>query len=309
MTDNRKKPAAKRDTGQPAAKARPGGPRKPLRQAKSSGPSAMMLTWIAVGVVLAIVAGIVIYSTTKSDAAGAHETLVSAKIFDEVTHVPASVFNEVGVSSPSIEVAGLERTKATNPPLTYTVDGKQIPGAFYWGAEYCPYCAATRWSIILAMSRFGTWNKLYTMSSSPSDVYPNTQTFSFYGTTYTSKYLVFKTFEVEGPVNNGVTLQKTPAKETALVNEFNSSQSFPFMDIGNNEFLTSAAYDPQVLQNLSRGEIAGALDDPSNVITRAIVAEANYIDAGVCATDKLAPASVCDSAGVQDAMKALKLPS
>ena len=30
------------------------------------------------------------------------------------------------------------------------------PELFYYGAEYCPYCAAERWSVVIALSRFGT---------------------------------------------------------------------------------------------------------------------------------------------------------
>ena len=47
-------------------------------------------------------------------------------------------------------------TKVTGSALTF--DGK--PGIFYYGAEYCPYCAAERWPVVVALSRFGTWSNL-----------------------------------------------------------------------------------------------------------------------------------------------------
>ena len=34
-----------------------------------------------------------------------------------------------------------------------TSNGK--PEMLYIGAEFCPYCAASRWSMALALSRFG----------------------------------------------------------------------------------------------------------------------------------------------------------
>ncbi len=39
------------------------------------------------------------------------------------------------------------------------------PEIFYYGAEYCPYCAAERWSLIMAMSRFGEYKDLRLMKS------------------------------------------------------------------------------------------------------------------------------------------------
>ena len=40
------------------------------------------------------------------------------------------------------------------------------------GAEYCPYCAAERWSMIVALGRFGTFSGLQTMRSSSTDSRP-----------------------------------------------------------------------------------------------------------------------------------------
>ena len=59
------------------------------------------------------------------------------------------------------------------------------------GAEYCPYCAAERWALVMALSKFGTFTDLQGTTSSATDTNPSTPTFSFYGSTYTSKYLSF----------------------------------------------------------------------------------------------------------------------
>ena len=47
-------------------------------------------------------------------------------------------------------------TTITGAPLTS--GGK--PEMLYIGAEYCPYCAAERWAMIVALSRFGTFSGL-----------------------------------------------------------------------------------------------------------------------------------------------------
>ena len=31
-----------------------------------------------------------------------------------------------------------------------------LPEMLYMGAEYCPFCAAERWAMVMALSKFGT---------------------------------------------------------------------------------------------------------------------------------------------------------
>ena len=78
-----------------------------------------------------------------------------------IDDVPASVFNTVGVTSPVASVtppqavegpAGADRRPARA--------AQKLPEVLYLGAEYCPYCAAQRWTTIIALSRFGTWSGL-----------------------------------------------------------------------------------------------------------------------------------------------------
>ena len=74
------------------------------------------------------------------------------------------------------------------------------------------------------------------MASSPTDVSPNTPTFSFHKTTYTSPYLVFKSFEAED--RNTAPLQTMPPRELALFNKYNAqTDASRFMDMGNKAFI------------------------------------------------------------------------
>ena len=77
--------------------------------------------------------------------------------------------------------------------LIDTANGK--PQVFYDGAEYCPFCAAARWGMIVSLSRFGTFSGLKTVHSSTTDNPPNIPTWTFYGSTYTSKYINFTPVE------------------------------------------------------------------------------------------------------------------
>src|SRR5580700_3456801 len=80
-------------------------------------------------------------------------------VVDKVTSVPASALDTVGNGGGAV----------TGKPTTIsgsalTSSGK--PEMFYMGAEYCPYCAAERWAMIVALSRFGTFSGLSTVHSS-----------------------------------------------------------------------------------------------------------------------------------------------
>ncbi|HUO47598.1 MAG TPA: DUF929 family protein, partial [Acidimicrobiales bacterium] len=197
------------------------------------------------------------------------------------------------------------------PP--YTVDGK--PAVLYIGGEFCPYCAAERWGLILALSRFGTVTGLQETTSSPWDVHPSTATFSFAKATYSSQYITFAGKEVEGNDTTGVgthtALQSLTPEEQQLWSKYSAhfgiAEGFPFIDIANKVFILGPTYDPTILAGLTQVQIAGALADPSNPITQAVVGTANYITAGICSVTNQQPSSVCTMAGVTAASKALGL--
>jgi len=265
-----------------------------------------LIAWISVGIVVAVAATLVLVKTL--DASSSQRTAfgqTSPPVFRDVTQIPASVFNAVGISSPSIPVVPVQVLTHQKP---LTIDGR--PGAFYYGAEFCPYCAVTRWGMIAALARFGTFDFLNNMRSSATDTAgPNIPTFTFYGVPYHSSYFTFKGYEVED--RNGKALMKIPADLNALVLKYNPSTTFPFMDMNNKVFITQSAFNPLTLQGYTTwSQFASHLDDPSNPVTQAIVTTANYVSAGLCATSSHPPAAVCSSPGVQEAARAigLKLP-
>ncbi len=185
---------------------------KPKRRQRANGA---LLAWVSIGVVVAVVLTVVLVKTLDSSSPEVNKFgPASPTVFHEVTNVPASVFNTIGVTSPTISVvpSTVFGVLKGQPKLVDASTG--LPLAFYWGAEFCPYCAATRWGIIIALSRFGTFDKLYNMFSSATDpAGPNTPTFTFYKVTYTSKYLAFKGYEVED--RNGKKLMTPPANINA----------------------------------------------------------------------------------------------
>ncbi len=298
-------------------KPRPGGRPAPTPQPRRL--SGAMMAWGAVGVVVLIVVVLVIVKVTNGGTSdlGPYTpvTPAPAQVVEDVTNVPASVYNEIGVTSPTVQVAPPIIVKG-QPPLV--IDGKS-PGMLYYGAEYCPYCAAERWAITAALSRFGTWSGLKITASSHTDVDADTHTFSYYGANFTSPYLNFKGIEAVSNVPDGnyyATLMTPTKQEYADVTKYesptyipgsNGQIGFPFISIDNLAIVSGPSYDPGILAGQTWSQIASGLDDPSNQATQAIVATANYISAAICASTANAPSSVCDSPGVKAAAKALKL--
>ena len=70
------------------------------------------------------------------------------------------------------------------------------PAIVFVSEESCPFCAAERWSLAVALSRFGTWSHLGATTSSATDVYPNTATLSFRTAVYRSTELTLRTTEL-----------------------------------------------------------------------------------------------------------------
>ncbi len=298
----------------------PKGGARPGQSQPKRGISGTMLAWGAVGVVIVIVAVLVIVKVTGSSTANLSYTPVTpapASVVNQVISIPSSVYDTVGITSSTIPVSAPTVING-QPPMS--IRGKS-PAMIYYGAEYCPYCAAERWAMTAALSRFGTWSGLKVTASSHSDVYPQTNTFSYYGATLTSPYLAFASIEqyTNVPLASGpgyTTLENPTAEEKAIIAKYSSTTfvpsntqgiGFPFIDINNRVLISGASFDPGALAGLTWQQIASGLNDPTNPVTQAIVATANYISASICSGTKGAPASVCTSSGVQAAAKALKL--
>ncbi|MHB1905466.1 MAG: DUF929 family protein [Acidimicrobiales bacterium] len=309
-----KKPAAGRPGTRP-------GPQGGARTGRPAG----LFTWIAVGLVVVVVATLVIIKVTSggSSSSGAQAFQpANPAVVSQVTSVPATVFNTIGVNSSAIGVAPPQVMKKL-PFVTVTENGKKLPEILYVGAEYCPYCAAERWATIIALSRFGTWSGLGNMASYSGDIYPNTPTFTFARARYHSKYVAFRSVEMYTNYLNAAKtyyqpFQKLSPEENALFKKYDNckyitgltcqnNESFPFVNFANQVMIVGSSYTPAALDGNTRDQIAQGLTNTQDPITEAIIATANYQSASVCSIDGGQPASVCTSAGVRAAAKKLGL--
>ena len=241
---------------------------------------------IALLAILGIIIGAVVNSNSKSPQAAASSGALPASVQANLS-VPQSVLAQVGIGSSS--------TKALTAGAGSALTAGGKPEMLYIGAEWCPYCAAERWAMAVALSRFGTFSPLSGIHSSATDIYPNTATLTFYHTTYTSNYLVFTPVENQDVSHN--LLQKTTAAQQAIWNKFDPSNGYPFMDFGN-QFIAGTTYSPQVLQGLTWSQIAADLHNPSSPVAQGADGSANLFTAAICRLTGDQPTSVCNAAPV-----------
>jgi Domain of unknown function (DUF929) len=229
-------------------------------------------------------------------------TTLAPGIVASIASVAPSTFDAVGSPGSVVPPTSL----GTGGHILRGTDGR--PVVTYVGAEYCPYCAAERWALAVALSRFGSFSHLSGTQSSGTDVYPNTQTLSFYGSTYSSPYVEFDA--VEEASNRQVggtyqTLQQPTARENALMSRYDTAGTIPFLDIGNRYVINGASFSPQVLQGLSRAQIADQLNDPTSPVAQAIDGTANQITAAIAMVTDNQPSSVSSSPTIAAIEKSL----
>jgi hypothetical protein len=262
---------------------------------------------VPVLLVIAVIATMILIKATGSSGPAARSGSATG-----TTALPASVLASLSVSPATLDSVG--SPAGVVPPSTVSGSGAILRGAngkpvvTYIGAEYCPYCAAERWGLAVALSRFGTFSHLSGTHSASADVYPNTQTLSFYGSSYSSPYVDFQ--PVEETTNQSVggayqALQTPTAAQSSLLTTYDAAGSIPFLDVGNKYVITGASYSPQVLQGLSREQIAAQLNNPSSPVAQAIDGTANYITAAISKVTGSQPSSVADSATIAAIAKKL----
>jgi hypothetical protein len=275
-----------------------------------------IITAGSVIVVIAIVVAFVVIklSTNNPSSSGGSNsvtgTALPASVLKDVTTVPASALNTVGVGSvPSFMAAD----EGGVPPLTkisntaLTSGGK--PDMLYIGAEFCPFCGAERWAMAVALSRFGTFTtQLRGIHSSSTDTDPNTPTLTFYQAKYSSPYLTFT--PVENETRDRGPLQNPTSQQQALWTKYDydpadGSTGYPFIDFGNKYVLKTPTYDPGVLAGMSWAQVAAALHDPSSQVAQGALGSANIITAAICKMTGGKPGNVCTAPGVVKASGSL----
>lgn len=198
-----------------------------------------------------------------------------------------SLANKVG--------AGSSTNLAVSPNSTVPLIINGKPAVVYIGANYCPFCAITRWGLIIALMRFGNFSNLEYMTSSSTDVYANTPTFTFSNSSYSSQYVTFDKYE-EDAGGNLTQIERTIIKNQQFNNPNvigESKQSIPLVDFGNFSIQVGADASPGDIQLYNWSYIVNQLPNPNSSITQAVMGNANIFTAQICKMTNNVPTNVC----------------
>jgi hypothetical protein len=265
------------------------------RKSRRTGPKRSYTPWIIL--TLVVITALVAYYIFTQSGAGAGSSLdgspASPAVLGDLAGVSTTTLNQVGAGGSNVN----SPTAISSSTGSLTLNNK--PEILYMGAEYCPYCGAERWAMIVALDKFGSFNGVEYMQSSATDVYANTPTFTFVNATYTSSYISFVSVEQE--TREEAALQTATSQETAILEQYDSAGTIPFIDFANQYIITSAQYLPSALRvdNSASGtalnwtQIAPQLNNASSVFAQNVDAAANRIISVICKIDGNTPSSVC----------------
>lgn len=253
-------------------------------------------------VVVVVVAFIIIKANQNAAKTGsgtsATGAALPARVIKDITAVPAATLNAIGPGSTvSKTVTSISGGSGGSGGSGTTLMSGGRPEILYIGAEYCPYCATERWSMVVALSRFGTFSGLRGIYSSSTDVNPSTPTLTFYKSTYTSTYLTFIPVETTTEDRN-TPLQTPTAQQAKIWQKYDSAGNIPFIDFGNKYLINQVTYNPAVLKGKTWAQIAAALDDKSSAIAKGADGSANVMTAAICKLTHNKPANVCTSSTI-----------
>ena len=221
---------------------------------------------------------------------------LSQSIMTKLNAVSLSAISGSLTTAPKSNISHINETLLTK---------NNLPRVIYVGADYCPFCAAERWALIIALSKFGTFTNLHYMTSSSSDVYPNTATFTFYNSTYQSPYITFTPVETTTNIPSAsgsyTPLQNMTQTEAKLFSKYDappyvtksSSGSIPFVDMANKYLLVGAQYVPVIIQNKNWNQIISSVYLYNSKISNNILSSAGYLIKDICSITNEKPVSVC----------------
>jgi len=241
-----------------------------------------------------------------------------ARLITEVTTVPVSAVGSVGAGSyaGSLPSSGSPAGSASNSIMIFEGSPSPTgpnarplfsggkPEVLYVATEFCPYCVAQSWPLIVALSRFGEFSGLSTSRSPTFESIPPVDGWTFYGSSYKSPYLAFAPVETHSNVlvspnaNPGDktsyrTLQRLTTAEQAVFHEFDGAGQTPFLDFGGQATTIGSSIIPAALTGLTWNQIAADLRRPATTAGAAVLFSAAALTAELCLLTGNRPAAAC----------------
>lgn len=306
----------KRPTGRPSNyPARTGRPTQRASARQAVQQRRQRNIYMALGSVGLVVLVLAVFITAKlagggkvggGKSTGVGDTLaISPTAEAEVTGVSVADLISNAKAQAKVVISDPSADQAAPPQIikgtSLTKDGK--PEVLYVGAEYCPFCAAERWAIVMALSKFGTFTALRTTASASDDTNANTPTFSFRVASYKSKYLSFVPVELEDNHDNA--LENPTAAQNDLLNKWDVSPyttrngSIPFLYMDGKYLITGAGYDASKIAGWTFNDAASYMSSDTNATSQNAMATAGFMVGDLCTLTKDQPANVCSAVPAQ----------
>jgi Domain of unknown function (DUF929) len=269
--------------------------KQPPQRVRRSGTR--VAVWVGIGVLVIISIMVAARSVLRPASRTVDDGPVPSAVLEEIESIPMSEAAAVGPGTARGRVAPIRAPVLRGP--------RGLPRVIYMGAEYCPFCAAQRWPLIVALSRFGRFDGLRYSRSAADDVFPNTPSFTFHGASYESAYVEFTPVELQTNVRAGgggyAPLERPDTVEQQVFDRYNvppyvtpqDSGSIPFIDVANQFAFTGASFSPDLLARRSWTDIAGQLSKPDSDLAPAVIGTANVLTAAICKATSDKPATVC----------------
>lgn len=234
---------------------------------------------------------------------------------DDLGPLDQPVTADLMASLHKISEKGLTQTPDFGSAPLVSIDDDQAPATgaplvLYIGAGFCPYCAALRWPLALALMRFGDLSGLRYARSAGKDVFPNTATFSFHTAQFKSDLIEFQSVELQD--RDGKKLQQPSVLQRSMFARFDKQPytqypgGIPFLYMGGRYLRLGSPFSPESLQDLDWKQIAQRLEQGNNAAWQDIMGEADLLTAALCVVTHQKPASVCTASAIKAA--AMHLP-
>ena len=162
--------------------------------------------------------------------------------------------------------------------------------------EFCSPCGLLRWSLVLALMRFGNFTNLEYMTASVAE--GDYATFAFAASSYHSSYVIYQPYEVYDRAQSP--LETLPANYSSADQQYGRS-TIPFLDFADKYVVSGGILsDPGLLGTKNWTQIISSIQ-AGDTLGSQIKQAANVITAVICKTTDNKPASVCG----QDSITAL----
>lgn len=183
--------------------------------------------------------------------------------------------------------------KVSNTPVTL----ENKPYFLYVGAQFCPFCAAERWSIVKALSNFGTWSGLGSDTSADEEAgFSRIPTYNFVNAKYDSQYISYAHKETADRNSKPIPGQELTDFEKKWFNQYDPKGGVPFLFMNGQYVQLSSGYSPGLLSGKTYDQVKADVDsNNANVAyVAAINKEADIITAYLCKATGNKPENVCN---------------